>query len=110
MGNCNTGRAAVVQVRRKVKAVAARKTHLTLTVEEGIQAEKVQGLPDCALIGRIEHARVSYEMLQSWVFEKWKPLLHYTPRFSFLVNGWIIFHILSISDRVKLEEGVWIIG
>lgn len=28
----------------------------------------------------------------------------------FLVNGWIIFHILSISDREKIEEGVWLIG
>lgn len=97
------------RARRKAKAIGARKTNLILMVGDGINSEKIQGLTDCALVGRMEHARVSYKMLKSWVFINWKPLLNYTPRFSFLVNGWIIFHLLSISDREILEEGLWII-
>lgn len=103
--------AAFVRGRRKTRVIKSKLANLKLTVgEEGIDQAKVVGLIDCALVGRIEHIKINYAMLNDWVKDYWKPILKYLPRFSFMVNGWIIFHLLSVADRQKIEQGIWIIG
>lgn len=96
------------RIKCSTKAIKAKTAKLVLAVGSGVNSDKVQCLVDCALIGRMEHVKVTAVTLKAWLHKTWKPLLGYTPRFSMLVNGWTIFHLLAIKDHVLVEDDIWL--
>jgi len=62
------------------------------------------------MVGRMENVKVSFEVLRDWIKVHWKPILHYAPLFSTLINGWYIFHFLSVKDRECISTCPWLIG
>lgn len=97
------------RLRRKTKAFKANTRLLTLYVGNGVNANRIQSLCDFALVGRMENTRVTFEELKLWILHHWKPLLGYAPRFSTLVNGWFIFHFVTVKDRVLIAKKPWLI-
>lgn len=95
--------------RRQSKVLRAH-DKLIYTIDSDVNAERIQGLTDYALLGRVEHSGVSHSFLKDWVIMNWKLILHYTPLFSILANGWYLFHLLSISDREIIFSRVWLIS
>jgi len=92
------------RARRKAKVIKARGERLAFFVGDGINLERVQSLIECALVGRMEHVKVTIESLKEYITIHWFPILKYSPRFSYLVNGWIIFHFLSVKDREAIRN------
>ena len=95
---------------QRQKAYKASKKQYTLVVGKDIQLDHVKHLSECALVGRMENVKVSFEALREWLQVHWKPILLYTPLFSTLINGWYIFHFLSAKDRENIEKISWFIG
>jgi len=95
---------------QRYKAYKASKKLYTLVVGKDIQLDRVQHLTECAMVGRLENVKVTFETLREWLKVHWKPLLDYTPLFSTLINGWYIFHFLSAKDRECIENCPWLIG
>jgi len=95
--------------RRKSKVLKAR-DKLIYTLDNDINAERVLNLTDCALIGRMEHTKVSHDFLKDWLTKYWKLVLNYVPLFSLLANGWYLFHLLSATDRERILVKLWLIG
>jgi len=96
--------------KRKQKAYKASQKHFKLTVGEDILLDQVKHLSDCALVGKMENVKVSFEALRDWILAHWEPILKYTPHFSTLTNGWYIFYFHTDNHREIIEKSPWLIG
>jgi len=96
--------------RRRAKAFKATSKKFSLTVGKDINLDRVKHLSDCAMVGRLENVKVPFKTVRDWIKLHWKPILHYSPLFSTLINGWYIFHFLTIKDRERITAGPWLIG
>jgi len=67
------------RTKRSAKAIKAKSSKLILAVGIEVNSDKVQCLVDYALIGRMEHVKISAVTLRAWLTATWKPLLGYTP-------------------------------
>ena len=96
--------------RRKKKVYKAYDKRFSLVVGKDIHMDRVQHLTECAMLGHLENVKVTFEAMREWLVKHWKPILEYTPLFSTLVNGWYIFHFLSIKDRESISNRPWLLG
>ena len=74
-----------------------------------MEIDKVQSYAQRALVGRIEFVRITRAAMLAWMREAWVPVIGYTLRFTFLLNGWCSFHFLEELDAIIILRGIWLI-
>lgn len=85
-------------------------SHLVCVLGNDVTIDMVLTLSQRDLIGRFEYIKPYRSDILAWVQECWKPLLKSVPKVLTLVNGWVLFQILSIEDREAFESQYWILG
>lgn len=63
-----------------------------------VQLARVAGLAIRALIVCFEYTWLKRKELLQWLIDHWASVIGYAPRFSYLINGWVVFHFLAETD------------